>query len=249
MRKFVFTIFIILSTVNIYSQEMQISGGNDFSAGVFNVNNSFWFDSGGYYWFCKENTSSVFFAPGISFTVRVFYDDNPVSRGFVFRDRVVFVTNEKTAGTISINTYSERISETSSISDDELTTIMDFGLGQSYRFKISKRLYFYTDIGVNFTWMDSEDYETGSTLNYLGGGIFADVAFQINFTERLFLELGLNTITNIFSSQNGKIYVPEENINVKYEDTGRWDLMSMAFYIQIGLRFDLKKTRGEPLQE
>jgi len=228
---------------------MQISVGNDFGVGVFEINNSFCFNSSYDIFYFKENSTSVFFAPGISFTIRVFSDDNPISRGFIFRDRVIFITNAKTTGTGTLGNsyyqYSEKISETTSISEDELTTIMDFGLGQSYRFKISKRLYLYIDLGVNFTWMDSEDYETESTLNYLGGGIFSDIAFQINFTERLFLELGLNQVTNIFSSQNGKVVMQDMNINTKYEDAGRWDLLSMAFYIQIGLRFDLKKLRGE----
>jgi len=124
---------------------------------------------------------------------------------------------------------------------------MDFGFGQSTRFKISKRLQFYTDLGFNFTWMDYEDYETKSTLSYLGAGIFSDAALQINLTKDFYLELGLNSIINIFSSQNGRIKIPELGVNTKYEDAGRFDLISTAFYIHFGRRFDLQKLRNDLL--
>jgi hypothetical protein len=252
MKKYIFTVLIILSTVNIYTQEMQLSGGTDFGVGIFSVNNNFWFNSGSDYFYCKENTTSAFFAPGISFSVRVFLDDNTTSRGFVFRDRVIFITNEKKLGTLTIGNsyyqYSEKISETYSILDDSLTSIMDFGLGQSIRFKISDKLQFYTDLGVNLTWMDSEDYETDSTFNYLGAGIFSNIALQINFTSKIYLELGLNSIINIFSSQNGKIQMPGYNIKTEYEDTGRWDLISAALYIHIGWRLNIRELESNLLK-
>jgi len=241
MKKYIFTVLIILCSVNIYTQEMQISGGNDFGGGVFKVNNDFWFNSGGNYYFCNEDSTTAFFAPGLSFTIRVFPDDNTFSRGFVFRSRVMFITNGKMFGTITVNDYSERISETFSISDDFSTSIMDFGLGESVRYKISDRLQFHTDLGVNLTWMDSEDnMNNNNTFNYLGAGVFSDLAFQVNFTPKLYLELGSNAIINIFSSQKGKMQIPEVNIKTEYEDTGRLDLVSVAFYIQIGWRYDLK---------
>jgi len=252
MKKYIFTVLIILSAVNIYTQEMQLSGGTDFGLGIFSVNNNFWFNSGSDYFYCKENTTTTFFSPGFSFTIRVFPDDNTASMGFVFRDRVLFITNEKKLGTLTIGNshdqYSQKISETYSILDDSFTGIMDFGLGQSIRFKISNGLQFCADLGVNLTYMDSEDYETGSTLTYLGIGVFSNIAFQINFTSELYLELGLNTIINILSNQNGKIHISEYNIITEYEDTGRWDLISTALYIQIGWRFDLQKFRSKSLK-
>jgi len=250
MKKYIFTVFIILSTVNIYTQEMQISGGTDFGGGVFKVNNDFWFNSEGNLYYFNENTATAFFAPGISFTIRVFPDDNTFSRGFVFRSSIMFMTNGKTLGTYTIGDshykYSEKISETFSISDDLSTSMADFGLGESIRYKISDRLQFHADLGVNFTWMDSEDNEDSgnSTLNYLGAGLFSDLAFQVNLTSKLYLELGSNAIINIFSSQKGKIEAPELNIKTEYEDTGRFDLISAAFYIQIGWRFDLKNREA-----
>jgi len=254
MKKFIFSILVILSTANIYAQEMQISGGFDFSGGLSKVDSSFGFNYLGYSYIYNNKSTSAFFAPGISFIVRVFLDDNDISRGFVFRDRVNFLTNEKTNGSFSIyrNGYlfdSGKISETASISDDELTSIMDFGLGYSTRYKISKRWQFYSDLGVNFTWMDYEDYETKSASNYLGAGIFSDAAFQITLTEKFYLELGLNFIINIFSSQKGKIVIPKYNFNTNYKDAGRFDLFSTAFYIHFGRRFDLQQLGNDLLNK
>jgi len=246
MKKYIFTVFIILCSVNIYTQEMQLSVGNDFGGGVFKVNNDFWFSYGGDNYYYNEDSTTTFFAPGLSFTIRVFPDDNTFSRGFVFRSRVMFITNGKTFGTYTIgnsySSYSEKSSENFSISDDFSTSIMDFGLGESIRYKISDRLQFHTDLGVNFTWMDSEENmdNNSSTLNYLGAGLFSDLAFQVNLTSKLYLELGSNATVNIFSSQKGKIQMPEFNIKTEYEDTGRLDLVSVAFYIQLGWRYDLK---------
>jgi len=244
MKKIIFTVFIILSTVNVYTQEMLLSGGFDFGGGVFSFNNDSWFKSGSQLFYFKENTSSVFFAPGISFTLRLFLDDNTTSRGFVFRDRVIFITNGKEYGTFNMNGTPETISETYSISDDSFTSIMDFGLGQSIRFKISDKIQFYTDLGVNLTWMDIEDFEKSNSiiLNYLGAGVFSDIAFQINFTSKVYLELGLNSIINIFSSQNGKIQM--YNIKAEYEDTGRWDLITVTLYIHIGWRLNIRELES-----
>jgi len=85
------------------------------------------------------------------------------------------------------------------------------GLGSSSRFRISDGFLFYADLGANFTILDSEDYQTRDKLNYLGIGIFSDLAFQINFTKIMYLEVGLNGIINIFSSQKGSFQLQKKN--------------------------------------
>jgi hypothetical protein len=236
----------MLITVSIYAQEMQLSGGFDFAFGVFKVNNDFWFKENypiNNYYFINEKTTSAFFAFGLSFTLRVFPDtDKAFSTGFIFRDRAIIMTNIKQSGTFSINNYSQSISETYTLKDDLYIGTMDFGLGSSYRYKISNGLQFCGDLGINLTILDSEDTKTSEKLDYLGIGIFSDLAFQINFTPNLYLELGLNSIINIFSSQKGEF--PYNRTLYKYEDTGRWDLISTAAYIQIGWRLDLQNIRN-----
>ena len=241
-EKIFLLVFLILTTVNIYTQEMQLSGGFEAGFGALIIDNNFWYNDKDNYNFCSEDTNTVYFAPGISFTLRVFSDiDNAISTGLIFRDRAIFMTNMKQVGTFGINNISYPISETYSISDDLFLSIMDFGLGSTNRFRISDWFNFYTDLGVSFTMMDLEDDKAKETLNYLGIGIFSDLAFQINFTPKLYLELGLNGIINIFSSQKGTFQIT--NKKFEYEDSGRWDLVSVAAYIQIGWRFDLKQIK------
>jgi hypothetical protein len=239
MKKIIIAFFIIFATINISAQEMQFSGGLEAGFGALKINNDFWFNYGNNYFFCNETINSVFFAPGISFSVRVFSDKkNIISQGFIFRDCAIFIANMEQLGTISINNYSQSISNTLSLADDFFISIMNFDMGISYRFGNSSRLQFYTDLGVNLTIMDSEDYETNDTFKYLGFGIFSGLALQINLKTNLYLELGLNSILNIFSSQEGTYQTPY-NTRIEYEDSGRLDLPIVAAYIHIGWRIDL----------
>ena len=247
MKKIVFAVFVIAAAANGFAQEMQISGGAEAAFGVFKVNNDFW-----YSWrdsplpgrdVVSKSTNSVYTAPGISFTVRAFPGaDGAVSKGFVSRTSAVFMRSVKEKGTLAVNGDERQVSGDYTISGDVLASVMNFGLGSSYRFRISDRFSFYTDLGLHLTVMDWEFYDTKEKLNYLGIGIFSDIAFQFSFTKRLYLELGLNSIINIFSSQKGE-YAGRNGVMADYEDSGRWDLASVAGYLHIGWRVDTQNLR------
>jgi hypothetical protein len=222
---------------------MQISGGPEFGLGVFRVNNDFAFYEGSDAYFLNENTKSLFFAPGLSFSMR-YFPESITTPGFFFRDRAIFITNHKLTGTGTINGVSVPISETySAAKDDFFISIMDFDFGPSFRFILAEKFQFLTDLGVNLTIMDSEDDDSGETLNYWGMGIFSAMVFQLNIGKTMYLEFGLNTIINIVSSQNGKYY-DFNNKKRTYEDTGKFDLVSMAPYIHIGWKLDVKRIRS-----
>jgi len=132
MKKLSLISLFILTTVNLYTQdykpEMQLSGGLEFGFGTLKIDNDFWYNNNGTNYFCSEKTDTVFFAPGISFTLRVFADINKnISTGLIFRDRAVFMTNMKQVETFSRNNISSSISETLTVSDDLFISIMDFG--------------------------------------------------------------------------------------------------------------------------
>jgi hypothetical protein len=93
--------------------------------------------------------------------------------------------------------------------------------------------------------MEFEDFDSGDTLEYWGMGIFSALAFQINITRKMYLEFGINGIINILSSQEGEYYNPFiPNQLKKYEDTGKFDLISTSVYLTIGWRLDLEKLRN-----
>jgi len=224
--------------------EMQISGGAEFGFGVFEVDNNFAFSQGNSAYFLSEKTTFEFFSPGINLSVRYFSDsdsDGASSFGFFFRDRAIFITNGKSTGTISLNAATFGISENYSIADDNFISIMDFDLGLSTRLIISKKLQFYFDFGVNFTIMDSKSED--ETLDYWGGGLYTALALQVNLTKTMYLEFGINSILNMFSSQKGEFYLDLLNRKIRYEDTGRCDLTTVAAYLSIGWRLDVQKIR------
>jgi len=241
-KAILFSLASILLMGGLSAQEMQLSGGFEFGLGTFKVDNDFAFTQGQYAYLIKEETTTAFFAPGLSFSVRCFpnFDSNI---GFLFRDRSIFITNGKTTGTGSVNGVSAKISEGYSIADDTyFISIMDFDLGPSIRFILSERLQFYTDLGVNLTIMESEDDDTGDTLDYWGMGIFSVLALQVNLTKMMYLEFGITSIINVVSSQKGKVYFDDQKLT--YEDTGRFDLISSATYIHVGWRLDVEKIRN-----
>lgn len=245
MKRSVFALIAVLVVAGVHGQEIQLSGGFEAGFGVFKVDNDFGFSDAGNYFLCNEKAKTVFFAPGLSFAVRLFLNpDKAVSTGFFFRDRAVFMTNAKQTGTASVNGVRESITGTVPLFDEIFVGIMDFDLGESTRFKISDRLQFYADLGVNFTIMVSENDKAGEAYNYWGFGIFSDLALQVNLTSSLYFEFGLNAIINIISSQEGTYRTPG-NTEIKYEDTGRGDLISASPYIHVGWRFDLLKLRGQ----
>jgi hypothetical protein len=243
MKKHVlFLLFTAVFIYNLSAQEFQFSLGTDFGIGRFKVNNDF-VDSG-ILW--NEESDTFFSGPGLSFMVRWFTDtSSAVSTGFVFRDRIMMITNAEITGTLSSGGFRQRINETYSIVDDDslIMSIMDFGIGPSFRIKLSQRWSLYTDYGLNFTIMEFEDIDEGDTLNYWGAGIFSTIAMQVNLRRTLFLEFGLHSSINVLSSQKGEIYY-NHRLSSKYEDTGRWDLPMITMYLHIGWRFDFVILRN-----
>jgi len=246
------SLLVILAVGNLAAQEvsvelvgeMQISGGAEFAFGAFKIDNNIAFYQGSSAYFLNEKSTLTFLAPGFSLYLRYFTDlDSLSSRGFFFRDRAIFISNGELTGTGSLNDYPFSISANYSMEDDNapFTSIMDFSTGISYRYIISDGFQFYTDFGVNFTIMDSES--EGETLSYWGGGLYTAMAFQVNLTKTMYLELGINSIINAFSSQNGEFYNVLIDRTTKYEDTGRWDLMSVAAYLNIGWRMDVQQIK------
>jgi hypothetical protein len=247
MKKVTVVILVMLSfTVKIDATELQLFTGLEFGVGVYKVDNDFWFNNGSYYYFCHEDTSSVFFAPGLTFGLRIFPENSWL--GFVLRDRALFITNGKQTGKISINNQYTSISDTYSIADDDFFVgIMDFDPGMSIRYKISDRLHLYIDLGLNFTIMNSGQYDSGDTLKYFGLGIFSAGALQFNITQKVYLEFGINVMLDMISTQERKIRNPYNQTELKkYEDTGKFDLTTMAAYLTIGWRFDVEQLRGRP---
>jgi hypothetical protein len=228
------------SGVRLYSQdhrEVQLSGGFEAAFGKYTVDDSFWFNSGDYYFFCSENTATTFFAPGISLMTRAFSDSvTPVSYGLVFRDRAVFLTNYKYTSTGSVNGISFSESGTQSDDDDTFISSMDFGLGLSTRFIASEKIRFYVDFGANLTIFESENSVDESLSSYLGMGIFSQLSLQVFLTKKLYLEFGIDAITNIVSNTKNEFRYPfgGSNIKIEYTGTGRRDLTSIGVYIQFG---------------
>lgn len=248
MKRSILALAAILAAAVAHGQEMTLSGGFEAGFGVFDVDNDFGFKDGSNYFLCNEKTESVFFAPGISLAVKLFlFPDKDVSTGFFFRDRAIFMTNAKKKGTASVNGIRVSINEDVPLFDEIFFSIMDFDIGGSVRFKISNRLLFYTDLGVNFTIMDSETFETGETLNYWGFGIFSALALQVNVTQSLYFEFGLNAIINAISSHKGNYKI--NGMVIEYEDSGRGDLLSAAPYIHVGWRIDLLKLNNKLQQK
>jgi hypothetical protein len=100
----------------------------------------------------------------------------------------------------------------------------------------SKKLRFYADSGLNVSIinhvLNSESTE-GAELNYIGVGIFGNLALQFNVTGNFYMETGLNGTINFISYQNG-YYKTETFGKIDYEDTGTFDLFWSAPYIHIG---------------
>jgi hypothetical protein len=215
MKKAIVVILVMLSfNVKIDASELQIFGGSEFGLGVYKVDNDFWFNNWIAYYFCHEDTSSIFFAPGLTFGLRLFHENSSI--GFIFRDRAIFITNGKQTGKMSINNYYTSISDTYSIADDNFfASLMDFDPGISIRYKISDRLQFYTDLGLNFAIMNFEQYGSGDTLEYFGIGIFSAFALQPNIAQKLYLEFGINDIINIISNQEEKFSTPYNQNELK----------------------------------
>ncbi|MDR0539457.1 MAG: hypothetical protein LBG74_02985 [Spirochaetaceae bacterium] len=247
-RNILTLLYAVFVVSGLSAQEMQISGGPEFGIGVFEIDNSF--VSGPPLLLptlYKEKIDAAFLAPGVSFAVRSFSDTSrPVQAGFIFRDRAIFITNVELTGTVSRNASSERLSESYSAADNDFFIgLLDFDTGVSVRHILSKRLQFYTDLGVNFSIMQYKNFETYDTLDYWGMGLFAALSLQVNLVKTMYLEFGLNTIMNLLSNQEGY----RHNLKADYEDSGRTDLTSIAVYVHIGWRIDLKKYAAVPSPE
>jgi hypothetical protein len=253
MKKMVIMAVVLILNfgIKINASEMQIFGGLEAGFGVYKVKNDFAVKDTffSYYHLFTENTSMVFFAPGFTFGMRMFPDNSPI--GFVFRDRAIFLTNSKTTGKISIDSTYESVSETYSVASDydHFIGFMDFDPGVSVRYIISDRVQLYSDLGLNLAVLQSETDGSSDALRYWGLGIFSTLAVQANISRTMYLEFGLNGIINILSNQEGVIEHPDRPDQViKYEDTGRFDLISSAVYLTIGWRLDVEKLRARTWQ-
>jgi len=245
VKKELFAVLVILAAAGGYAQEMRLSVGNDFAIGAYRINNDFWtsaIETLGPYAVFNETTNALYFAPGVSFAVRFFSGtDAAVSKGVVFRTAalVMAAVREKRATRIN-GSPPETASETRTIADDVFVIVIDAGAGPSYRFKITDRTRFYTDLGLNLTVMGSEDYSGSAKHNYIGVAVFSGLAFQFDFTRRFFLELGLNSKITVFSGRKGTYAIGDARIG--YEDSGRWDMFQAAAYLHAGWRVDARNA-------
>ncbi|MDR2924156.1 MAG: hypothetical protein LBU85_12560 [Treponema sp.] len=259
MKKAIFLLFFIAVIMNTLSaQEMQFSFGPEVAFGVYKVNSDIAFsdDANVHYngYLFNVDATTLYLAPGINFSMRYLFEteNSALMYGVFFRGRATFITNGWMHGKVTDKTFTnvfENVRDKYSIADgDSLTGIMDFDFGLSDCLKLSKRVSLCGDLGVNFTIMDEEDFKSKDTLSYWGVGYFANMALQVNITQNMFLEFGFNTIYNAFSSQKGEVNPENFGVKIKnkmidYEDTGRWDLVSIAASINIGWRYDLKGNK------
>ena len=176
----------------------------------------------------EEKTTTGFGATGLIFTNRVFFDTTPnITVGFISRGRVMVGIFGEIAGE---GIYSSR--------DFSIMT-MDIGAGYTYRIKASPRVSLFSDMGINFSYLEYDDWED-TKLDYWGAGIFAGLSCQIDLSQTMFINFGLDAVINIFSSQVGKYKTLGRVIS--YEDTGRWgDYTSVGFQIMVGWKIDLNQ--------
>ncbi|MDR0313209.1 MAG: hypothetical protein LBI14_06395 [Treponema sp.] len=254
-QKLCFLLVIVFFAVSaqLYSLEVQLFAGPETGFIGLDENINFWSKLGVNNFFFKGNNTSKYWAVGVSLGVRLYtVESDMIAVGFVFRDRALFAINYRETGTLSLNGETESWSgrSYSVFKDDFSMSFMDFDLGISYKFNMGKRVSLLAEFGVNLTIMDYEEYDgkfTVGSFNYLGGGIFGQLALQVNLTDRMYLEFGLNGILNAFSSLKGKLYVGDPYFfipqKIEYTGTGRWDSRSIAAYLQVGWRF-----RTEPIK-
>jgi hypothetical protein len=263
MKKSIIALFFVLMfAAQIHSLEMQLSFGPEYGIGTLKVDNDYKLNNGSGYESANQTSDAFFYGPGIGFMVRVFPDfTTAVTYGFVFRDNVIMATNYEQAGKavrynggytpIGMTEYQEgKFKNSESLdSDGFLLLVSNFNPALSTRMQLAKRVVLYSDLGINLTTMDFES--NGSTLNYLGFGIFAQPALQINLTDKLYFEFGLNSVINIFSHQEGEYAYKDiagNDIKSKYEDSGKFDGVYLGAYIHIGWRIDLKALRSKQFE-
>lgn len=230
--------FCAFATFNAGAQEMQISFGLDANMGVYTVNNTVFKSDGIFASYFTEETENAFFSPGLNFTLRTFSDtESKISSGLIFKQRLLVMTHANTEG--YLNGY--YVNEDLGIKD-LFMLVSDTGLGIASRINLSKKINFISDVGFNITFFEYSDYGNKESLSYYGAGIFADLAFQFDITKKVYLELGLFTAMSMFSSQEGETWALGSR--VKYEDTGRNDLVMASIYLNIGWRIDFKKEKN-----
>ena len=245
-------------TKGLHAAELQISGGAEFAGGINKTNDEFGLhfrdNTGDHPVSFNANYTTMFFAPGMSLEIRLFPDlkETFFERGFVFRGRAVFISNYRQTGTLTTTsslfsrTTDDFSSSYSAIDDDFFISSMDFDIGHSSRFNISYRFEFYVDLGANLTIMDFEELtdERKEVTSYWGCGIFAQLGFQVSLAEPMYLEFGLCTIVNVFSSREKKRSMPEYSQRVEYTSGDRWDLTSLSLYVHLGWRIDIYDLRN-----
>jgi hypothetical protein len=251
------------------AQELQLSGGFDFGFGFFSQDTTVVAPIEDYKFIASQKGQTDFFAPGSSFTMRL-YPEKPAGSllvcGFVVRDRMLLVVNAKEKGTATIEfpnwssvfpsialKQTETISKKRSISDDDFAIgIWEFDMGATLKFVLSERFNVFADMGVQMSIAsfiyDVKGISEKDSLVYLGCGIFEALGMQIYLTKSLYAELGFNLALNLVSNQEGEMPFPNpfSAVNnaykmIKYEDTGVDDLGVIAPYLHIGWRIDVKR--------
>ena len=250
MKKiFLLIILVILAINSAPAQEVQLSLGLELGLGSFKIENEFNLSANiNFASMHREKLDYTFLAPGLSFSLRGFSDaESSILTGYFVRSRIILAAALWETGTTTGN---NKVTEKYTLNDDYLLGLIEFDFGPSIRYIISEKLYLITDFGLNFTFLDKEDYREfwqNRTLNYWGIGLYGAAALQTNLSRTMYMEFGLNGMINIISSQEGT-YAINQNHAIRYEDSGRWDLFSGGVFVHIGWRFDLAAQRAAAIE-
>jgi hypothetical protein len=102
---------------------------------------------------------------------------------------------------------------------------------------MSEKSFFYADSGLSVSITDFEQQD-GLKLNYVGIGVFSDLAFQLNLTKAVYVEIGLNAVIVFMSHQEGSYDKPYK---IEFEDSGIFDVTWLMPYIHIGWNMQLNQ--------
>ena len=241
-------ILVLLSAAALTALETQFSFGMDYNFGFLDLVSNFWEEiptSGGIsvlppsYNVYSEKTEGVFVSPGLSFTMRLLLNPDPgffLQSGYFIRGRVLVGSRMERTGSITRNNVSRDINEELRLGDEELVLVVgDVGFGTSYILRPANRLHFCFELGINYSMITFEHVDSGSSFDYRGLGFLFGMSTQIYFTQRVYLELGLNTLLGIFSSIEGT-HIAAGGREINYTEGGRWDMASFAPFVHIGWR-------------
>jgi hypothetical protein len=242
-----FWLFLVLCPAGqVMAFQTQFSMGADFNLGYFtaDLKPGFLFD--GYFFLLDEHRVDSFFAPGISFKLRLFPDtvDHELSPiGSYLRFGAALGNTLEQTGQVNIKSNhpgipkSLKIAEKYSLSGDSYLYLVYFGVGSSQRYDATDWLYLYGDVGFNGFFMGYDLLGEGSEyLRYMSVGMSSDLAAQFALGKKWYLEIGVDFLLSLFSSQKGQV---KADTWFEYEDTGESDFVSISPYIHIGWKWDI----------